>query len=118
MPEGGRLQKGEGGAMRIGSQSVGTAANMVTDLLVSKKTLKKMNEGLLCSEDESLTVTIKVKFSPGERKPVKVDATMTFPVEKHKEELKDEVDEMQISMSTDVGDCGNLGDVPKEFLQD
>lgn len=86
--------------MKIGMQAVQRAADMASDLLISTKTLKKMNQGLLSSDDESLTVTIKIKFSPGERKPVKVDATMTFPVEKHKENLADEIDELQISLFT------------------
>jgi hypothetical protein len=39
-----------------------------------------------------------VKFSPGQRKLVKVDVKISFPVEKVKENLEDEVDELQLSM--------------------
>ena len=87
--------------MKIGMQAVQKAADMSNDLLVNTKTIEKMNHGLLSSDDESLTVTMKIKFSPGEKKPVKVSVSMSFPVEKHKEELKDEIDEMQISLFTE-----------------
>jgi hypothetical protein len=84
--------------MKLGMQAAQRAADMASDLLKSTRTLNKMNEGFLCSEDESLTVTMKVRFSKGEHKPVSVSGQMTFPVEKHKENLAHEIDELRISL--------------------
>jgi hypothetical protein len=44
----------------------------------------------MLEDDESLTVNLSVKFSPGQRKPVKVNVKISFPVEKVKENLEDE----------------------------
>jgi len=68
----------------------------------------------MLDEDESLTVSLSVKFSPGQRKPIKVDVKISFPVEKVKENLEDEVDELQLSFFTDKGD----GEGPAEITQE
>jgi hypothetical protein len=47
---------------------------------------------------------MEIMFSPGEKKSVKVDVSMSFPVEKYKEELKDEADELQLGFFREKSD--------------
>ena len=58
-----------------------------------------------------LTVNLSVKFSRGRRKPVKVDVKISFPVEKVKENLEDEVDELQLSM---FSACSLVGEMDRK----
>jgi len=86
--------------MKIGEKSIERAIQLVKDLMwANKENINRAN--LMLDADEPLTVSLSVKFSPGQRKPVKVDVKISFPVEKVKENLEDEVDELQISMFTE-----------------
>ena len=79
----------------------------------NKESIDRAN--IMLEDDESLTLRLSVKFSPGQRKPVKVEVGITLPVEKVKENLADEVDELQLSMFTDKGDSEEPGAITQEF---
>jgi len=84
--------------MRIGIQTLQVAAQQVYDLIADKTTGDKMNEALVNMEEEKVTATVKLEFSPGENKPIQIKTSISFPVDKYKRELKDEVDEKQLSL--------------------
>ena len=71
---------------------------------------------LMLEENEPLTVSLSVNFSPGQRKPVKVDVKISFSVEKVKEYLDDEVDELQFTMFNDEGDGPKAGQIAQGGL--
>ena len=70
----------------------------------------------MLEENEPLTVSLSVNFSPGQRKPVKVDVKISFSVEKVKEYLDDEVDELQFTMFNDEGDGPKAGQIAQGGL--
>lgn len=80
----------------------------------NKESIDRAN--LMLEDDETLTLKLSVKFSPGQRKPIKVEVGITFPVEKVKENLEEEVDELQLSMFTDKGDSDEPGEITQEFM--
>jgi len=96
--------------MKIGDKSIERATQLLKDLMwANKENIDRAN--LMLDEDEPLTVSLSVKFSPGQRKPIKVDVKISFPVEKVKENLEDEVDELQLSMFTHDGDGPKAGEI-------
>jgi hypothetical protein len=101
--------------MKIGDKSIERAVQLIRDLMCSnKESIDRAN--IMLEDDESLTPKLSVKFSPRQRKPVKVEVGITFPVEKVKENLEDEVDELQLSMFTDKGDSDEPGELAEEFI--
>jgi hypothetical protein len=87
---------------------------IIRDLMwANKESIDRAN--LMLGDDESLTVKLSVKFSPGQRKPVKVEVGITFPVEKVKENLEDEVDELQLSMFMDKGNSEKTGEIAQKL---
>jgi hypothetical protein len=103
--------------MKIGDKSIERAIQLVKDLMwANKENIDRAN--LMLDVDENLTVSLSVKFSPGQRKPVKVDVKISFPVEKVKENLEDEVDELQLSMFMDNGTADGLAEITQESQGD
>lgn len=101
--------------MKTGDKSIEKAIQLVKDLMRSnKENIDRAN--LMLDEDETFTVNLSVKFSQGRRKPVKVDVKITFPVEKVKDNMEDEVDELQFTMFTDEGDGPKAGEIAQGGL--